>query len=80
MTGAKKSVVGASGFRGSHVTRQLVDRGDDVRVMVRRTSSTKATTRSAGPRSSIGTTHAVAVDNAREKQVVDYACLLLTPD
>jgi nucleoside-diphosphate-sugar epimerase len=42
MTGAKKLVIGASGFVGSHVTRQLVERGDDVRVMIRRTSSTKA--------------------------------------
>jgi dihydroflavonol-4-reductase len=29
-------------FLGSHVTRQFVDRGDDVRVLIRRTSSTKA--------------------------------------
>jgi uncharacterized protein YbjT (DUF2867 family) len=42
MAGAKKLVIGASGFLGSHVTRQLVDRGDDVRVLVRRTSSTRA--------------------------------------
>src|SRR3954466_11130733 len=42
MRGAKKLVVGASGFLGSHVTRQLVDGGDDVRVLIRRTSSTKA--------------------------------------
>lgn len=42
MAGAKKLVIGASGFLGSHVTRQLVERGDDVRVMIRRTSSTKA--------------------------------------
>lgn len=28
-------VIGANGYLGSHVTRQLVDRGDDVRVMVR---------------------------------------------
>jgi dihydroflavonol-4-reductase len=42
MAGAKKLVVGASGFLGSHVTRQLVDRGDDVRVLIRRTSSTTA--------------------------------------
>lgn len=34
-------VIGASGFLGSHVTRQLVERGDDVRVLLRRTSSTK---------------------------------------
>ncbi|MCX2930376.1 NAD-dependent epimerase/dehydratase family protein [Mycobacterium sp. CVI_P3] len=34
-------VIGASGFLGSHVTRQLVASGVDVRVMVRRTSSTK---------------------------------------
>lgn len=33
--GPKKLVIGASGFLGSHVTRQLVERGDDVRVMVR---------------------------------------------
>lgn len=38
----KKLVIGASGFTGSHVTRQLVERGDDVRVMVRPTSSTAA--------------------------------------
>jgi dihydroflavonol-4-reductase len=41
MAGAKKLVMGASGFLGSHVTRQLVDRGDDVRVLIRRTSPTK---------------------------------------
>lgn len=37
----KKLVIGASGFLGSHVTRQLAAQGDDVRVMLRRTSSTK---------------------------------------
>ena len=37
----KKLVTGASGFLGSHVTRQLVEAGADVRVMLRRTSSTK---------------------------------------
>ncbi|MFZ1179068.1 MAG: NAD-dependent epimerase/dehydratase family protein [Mycobacterium sp.] len=37
----KKLVIGASGFLGSHVTRQLVAAGADVRVMLRRTSSTK---------------------------------------
>ena len=42
MTGPKKLVVGASGFLGSHVVRQLVARGDDVRVLLRRTSSTAA--------------------------------------
>src|SRR6476620_8789614 len=42
MAGPKKLVVGASGFLGSHVTRQLVQRGDDVRVLLRRTSSTEA--------------------------------------
>ena len=39
---AKKLVLGASGFLGSHVTRKLVEAGDDVRVMLRKTSSTKA--------------------------------------
>src|SRR5258708_40371532 len=34
--------MGASGFVGSHVTRQLVERGDDVRVFLRRSSSTVA--------------------------------------
>ncbi|WP_099020630.1 NAD-dependent epimerase/dehydratase family protein [Mycolicibacterium palauense] len=34
-------VMGASGFVGSHVTRQLVERGDRVRVLLRRTSSTR---------------------------------------
>ncbi|OBH14404.1 NAD-dependent dehydratase [Mycobacterium sp. E1715] len=41
MAVAKKLVIGASGFLGSHVTRQLVAAGADVRVMLRRTSSTK---------------------------------------
>lgn len=36
----KKLVIGASGFLGSHVTRQLATAGEDVRVMLRRTSST----------------------------------------
>lgn len=34
-------VMGASGFLGSHVTRQSVQRGDDVRVLLRRSSSTR---------------------------------------
>jgi nucleoside-diphosphate-sugar epimerase len=34
-------VIGASGFLGSHVTRQLVASAADVRVMLRRTSSTR---------------------------------------
>jgi len=42
MAGSKKLVMGASGFLGSHVTRQLVERGDDVRVILRRTSSRRA--------------------------------------
>src|SRR3954451_21871802 len=37
-----KLVIGASGFLGSHVTRQLVEAGENVRVMVRPTSSTRA--------------------------------------
>ena len=39
--GVAKLVIGASGFLGSHVVRQLANRGDPVRVMLRRTSSTK---------------------------------------
>jgi dihydroflavonol-4-reductase len=42
MAGPKKLVIGASGFLGSHVTRQLVARGDAVRVLLRSSSSTKA--------------------------------------
>ncbi|OBY28973.1 NAD-dependent epimerase/dehydratase family protein, partial [Mycolicibacter kumamotonensis] len=42
MTRPPKLVIGASGFLGSHVTRQLVERGDRVRVLVRKTSWTKA--------------------------------------
>ena len=37
-----KLVMGASGFLGSHVTRQLVERGDQVRVWIRESSSTVA--------------------------------------
>lgn len=39
---AKKLVIGGSGFVGSNVIRKLVDRGEDVRVMLRKSSSTKA--------------------------------------
>lgn len=42
MAPAKKLVIGASGFLGSHVTRRLVEDGHDVRVMLRKTSSTVA--------------------------------------
>src|ERR1700736_4049163 len=35
-------VTGAAGFLGSHVARQLVARGDDVRVLVRGSSSNRA--------------------------------------
>lgn len=37
-----KLVIGASGFLGSHVARQLVAGGEDVRVLIRATSSTRA--------------------------------------
>ncbi|MCX5042346.1 NAD-dependent epimerase/dehydratase family protein [Aldersonia sp. NBC_00410] len=37
----KSLVIGASGFLGSHVTRQLVAEDADVRVMLRRSSSTR---------------------------------------
>ncbi|MEU1980806.1 NAD-dependent epimerase/dehydratase family protein [Nocardia sp. NPDC019395] len=39
---ARKLVIGASGFLGSHVTRRLVEKGEHVRVMVRETSSLRA--------------------------------------
>lgn len=38
---ASKLVIGGSGFIGSTVTRKLVERGEDVRAMLRKTSSTK---------------------------------------
>lgn len=42
MSGYGALVLGASGFLGSHVVKQLAARGDDVRVMVRRTSNTES--------------------------------------
>ncbi|MFC3960755.1 NAD-dependent epimerase/dehydratase family protein [Nocardia jiangsuensis] len=41
MSAAPVLVMGASGFLGSHVTRQLVARGDRVRVLLRATSPTR---------------------------------------
>jgi dihydroflavonol-4-reductase len=41
MTGTPKLVIGANGFLGSHVTRQLVATGAEVRVIVRPTSNTR---------------------------------------
>ncbi|MGI9284812.1 MAG: NAD-dependent epimerase/dehydratase family protein, partial [Pseudomonadales bacterium] len=38
----KTLVLGASGFLGSHVTKLLVEEGRDVRVLVRKTSDTRA--------------------------------------
>jgi dihydroflavonol-4-reductase len=38
----RKLVMGASGYLGSHVLRLLVERGDDVRVWLRPSSSTRA--------------------------------------
>jgi len=38
--GRPKLVIGANGFLGSHVTRALVDAGDDVRVMIRPNANT----------------------------------------
>lgn len=40
MSSQPKLVIGANGFLGSHVTRQLVSAGHDVRVMVRENAST----------------------------------------
>src|SRR5258706_11266471 len=42
MSGAKILVTEAAGFLGSHVTRQLVVRGDDVRVLRRASSNNRA--------------------------------------
>jgi nucleoside-diphosphate-sugar epimerase len=41
VAGPTKLVIGANGFLGSHVTRQLVAAGHGVRVMLRRTGSTR---------------------------------------
>jgi dihydroflavonol-4-reductase len=40
MSSRPKLVIGANGFLGSHVTRQLVESGADVRAMVRAGSNT----------------------------------------
>lgn len=42
MTGAPKLIIGANGFLGSHVTRQLVAAGAEVRAMVRPGANTRS--------------------------------------
>lgn len=42
MSTKPKLVIGANGFLGSHVTRQLVAKGFEVRAMVRPTANTRA--------------------------------------
>src|SRR5438477_12257667 len=42
MSGGKILVTGAAGFLGSHVTRQLVARGGNVRVLLRPSSNNRA--------------------------------------
>ncbi|MDT5137959.1 MAG: hypothetical protein QOD58_2221 [Mycobacterium sp.] len=42
VSGKPKLVIGANGFLGSHVTRLLVEDGNQVRVMVRPTANTRA--------------------------------------
>jgi dihydroflavonol-4-reductase len=42
VSGKPKLVIGANGFLGSHVTRQLVADGAEVRVMVRPTANTRS--------------------------------------
>jgi dihydroflavonol-4-reductase len=42
MTARPKLVIGANGFLGSHVTRLLVEDGDEVRAMVRPTADTRS--------------------------------------
>lgn len=42
MTARPKLVIGANGFLGSHVTRQLVAKGHEVRAMVRENANTRS--------------------------------------
>ena len=34
-------ITGATGFIGSHITKKLVERGEKVKVLIRKTSNTK---------------------------------------
>jgi nucleoside-diphosphate-sugar epimerase len=74
--GLKKLVIGASGFLGSHVTRQLVAAGEDVRVMLRRTSSTKAIEDLDVERSYGDVFDAEALKNAMSGCDVVYYCVV----
>ncbi|KAA1243496.1 NAD(P)H-binding protein, partial [Mycobacterium simiae] len=42
MSSEPKLVIGANGFLGSHVTRQLVEAGANVRAMVRHGANTRS--------------------------------------
>ena len=74
----KKLVIGASGFLGSHVTRQLVAAGEDVRVMLRCTSSTKGIDGLDVERAYGDLTDSAAVAAAMADRDVVYYCVVDT--
>jgi dihydroflavonol-4-reductase len=71
-------VMGASGFLGSHVTQQLVERGEDVRVWVRPSSSTRAFAALAVQRCSGELDDAAALREAMRDVDDVYYCIVDT--
>ncbi len=79
-TGGRRKVLvmGASGFVGSHVTRRLVERGDDVRVYLRKSSSTVAIDDLDVERSYGGLKDEVALREAMSGCSVVFYCVVDT--
>src|SRR6202022_3301437 len=75
---APKLVIGANGFLGSHVTRQLVATGADVRAMVRGGANTRSTDDLGVPRFPGGVFYSATTRQAMDGCDEVYYCVVDT--